>query len=99
MKQTEILSALCALAVWAAPAVAADPPSAKPARVRVGHMLILFECENTVVKAAGQQHEAAVALRLREVRISDWLPGGRRPMHDGRSRMRIARISFNENVL
>jgi len=53
MKQTEILSALCALAAWAATAVAADPPAAKPAGVRVGHMLILFECENTVVKAAG----------------------------------------------
>ena len=34
-------------------AVAADQPPAKPAGVRVGHMLIFFECENTVVKAAG----------------------------------------------
>ncbi len=34
-------------------AVAADQPPAKPAGVRVGHMLIFFECENTVVNAAG----------------------------------------------
>ncbi|MFM8272211.1 MAG: hypothetical protein ACKODX_07725, partial [Gemmata sp.] len=53
MKMTINLSALAALATWIACATAVDPPAAKPAGVKVGHMLILFECEDTVVKAAG----------------------------------------------
>jgi hypothetical protein len=47
------LSALAVMALCAACGVAADPAPAKPAGVRVGHMLIFFECENTVAKAAG----------------------------------------------
>jgi len=51
------LSVLAVMAVWATCAVAADPAPAKPAGVRVGQMLIFFECESTVasslVKAAG----------------------------------------------
>ena len=47
------LSALAVMALCAACGVAADPPAATPAGVRVGQMLILFGCENTVVKAAG----------------------------------------------
>jgi len=51
------LSALAVMASWAACSVAADPPAAKPAGVRVGQTLIFFECESTVasslVKAAG----------------------------------------------
>ncbi len=44
MKQMMQLSALAAMAVWAACGLAADPTPAKPAGVRVGQMLIFFEC-------------------------------------------------------
>ena len=51
------LSALAVMALCAACGVAAEPAPAKPAGVRVGQMLIFFECESTVasslVKAAG----------------------------------------------
>lgn len=47
------LSALAVMALCAACGVAADPAPAKPAGVRVGYTLILFGCEDTVVKAAG----------------------------------------------
>jgi len=47
------LSVLAVMAVCAACGVAADPAPAKPAGVRVGYTLILFGCEDTVVKAAG----------------------------------------------
>jgi hypothetical protein len=41
------------MALCAACGVAADPAPAKPAGARVGYMLILFGCEDAVVKAAG----------------------------------------------
>ena len=47
------LSALAVMALCAACGVAADPAPAKPAGARVGYMLILFGCEDAVVKAAG----------------------------------------------
>lgn len=57
MKPMVQVSVLAATAVWAAIALAADTAPAKPAGVRVGQMLIFFECESTVanslVKAAG----------------------------------------------
>jgi hypothetical protein len=47
------LSALTLLALSATTIVAAEPAPAKPAGVRVGYTLILFGCEDAVVKAMG----------------------------------------------